>query len=219
MRRFSAAILLAFISVTMLRAENLIGASAGAGPAFPIRGMKRMFGTGYGGTGSIYFLLNDNISVVLRGGYFLWQFDSDKINASVRANGRTAGFDVSGPFQVIPTMIGARFIFDGAILRPYFGLSGGACFLHWRIAGSTSGPGAPFPSGEFSATWTEPAMSIDAGLMFTFSRSLTLDIMGMYTAFSNADDRMEPSQFFGGKITGVNTATFVGVQAGLNVEF
>jgi hypothetical protein len=219
MRRFSVAILLALISVTMLRAENLIGASAGAGPAFPIRGMKRMFGTGYGGTGSIYFLLNDNISVVLRGGYFLWQFDSDKINASVRANGRTAGFDVSGPFQVIPTMIGARFIFDGAILRPFFGLSGGACFLHWRIAGSTSGPGAPFPSGEFSATWTEPAMSIDAGLMFVLSRSVTFDIMGIYTAFSNAEDRMEPSQFFGGKITGVNTATFVGVQAGLNVEF
>jgi hypothetical protein len=219
MRPFSVAILFALISVTMLRAENLIGASAGAGPAFPIRGMKRMFGTGYGGTGSIYYLLNDNISVVLRGGYFRWQFDSDKINASVRANGRTAGFDVSGPFQVIPTMIGARFIFDGAILRPYFGLSGGACFLHWRIAGSTSGPGAPFPSGEFSATWTEPAMSIDAGLMFVLSRSVTFDIMGIYTAFSNAEDRMEPSQFFGGKITGVNTATFVGVQAGLNVEF
>jgi hypothetical protein len=219
MRRFSLAILFALISVTMLRAENLIGASAGAGPAFPIRGMKRMFGPGYGGTGSIYFLLNDNISVVLRGGYFLWQFDSDKINASVRANGRTAGFDVSGPFQVIPAMIGARFIFDGAILRPYFGLSGGACFLHWRIAGSTSAPGAPFPYGEFSATWTEPAISIDAGLMLVLSRSVTFDIMGIYTAFSNAEDRMEPSQFFGGKITGVNTATFVGVQAGLNVEF
>jgi hypothetical protein len=62
-------------------------------------------------------------------------------------------------------------------------------------------------------------MSIDAGLMFVLSRSVTFDIMGIYTAFSNAEDRMEPSQFFGGKITGVNTATFVGVQAGLNVEF
>ena len=219
MRRFLAAILFSLISVTMLRAENLIGASAGAGPAFPIRGMKKMFGTGYGGTGSVYYLLNDNISVVLRGGYFLWQFDSDRINASVRANGRTAGFDVSGPFRVIPAMIGARFIFDGGTLRPYFGLSGGACFLHWSIAGSTSGPGTPFPSGEFSATWTEPAISIDAGLVFVLSRRVTLDIMGIYTAFSNAEDRMEPSQFFGGKITGVNTATFVGVQAGLNVEF
>ncbi len=219
MQRLSAAVLLALISVTMLRAENLIGVSAGAGPAFPIRGIKRVFGTGYGGTGSIYFLVNDNISLVVRGGYFLWQFDSDRINASLRANGGTAGFDVSGPFQAIPAMIGARFIFDGAILRPYFGLSGGACFLHRRITGSTSAPGAPFPAGEFSATWTEPAISVDAGLMFVLSRSLTFDIMGIYTAFSNADDRMEPSQFFGGKITGVNTATFVGVQAGLNVEF
>ena len=219
MQRFLAAILLAVISVTMLRAENLIGASAGAGPAFPIRGIKKMFGTGYGGTGSVYFLLNDNISLVLRGGYFLWQFDSGRINASLRANGATAAFDVSGPFQAIPVMIGARIIFDGAILRPHFGLSGGACFLHRRIAGSASAPGAPFPSGEFSATWTEPAISIDAGLMFTLSRRLTLDMMGIYTAFSNADDRVEPSQFFGGKITGVNTATFVGVQAGLNVEF
>lgn len=219
MQRFSVTILLAVVSVTMLRAEDGIGVSAGAGPAFPIRGIKKMFGTGYGGTGSIDFLLNDNISVVVRGGYFLWQFNSDRINASIAASGRAAGFDVSGPFQAIPAMIGARFTLDGAFVRPYFGLSGGACFLHWRIAGSTSAPGAPFPSGEFSGTWTEPAMSIDAGLMFVLSRSLRFDIMGIYTAFSNADDRMDPSQFFGGNIAGVNTATFVGVQAGLNVEF
>jgi hypothetical protein len=219
MQRLPATILLAVVSLSMLRAENLIGISAGAGPAFPIRGIKKMFGTGYGGTGSVYFLLNDNISLVVRGGYFQWQFDSDRINASVAAGGGTPGLDVRGPFQAVPAMIGARFIIDGAILRPYFGLSGGACFLHWRITGRTSAPGAPFPSGEFSGTWTEPAMSIDAGLMFVLSRRLTFDIMGIYTAFSNADDRTEPSQFFGGKITGFNTATFVGVQAGLNVEF
>jgi hypothetical protein len=62
-------------------------------------------------------------------------------------------------------------------------------------------------------------MSIDAGLKLVLSRSLTFDIQGSYTAFSNADDRMEPSGFFGVKITGLNTATFVGVQAGLSVEF
>ena len=219
MQHLSVTVLLAVFSVTMLRAESGIGVSAGAGPAFPIRGIKRMFGTGYGGTGSIDFILNDNISVVLRGGYFLWRFDSDRINASIAANRGTAGFDVSGPFQVIPAMIGARLTFDGSLLRPYFGLSGGACFLHWRMAGSTSAPGAPFRSGEFSASWAEPAISIDAGMMFVLSRSLRFDIMGIYTAFSNADDRIEPSQFFGGKITGANTATFVGVQAGLNVEF
>jgi opacity protein-like surface antigen len=211
MQRFSVVLLLAVVSVTMLRAENWIGVSAGAGPAFPLRGIKRMFGTGYGGTGSIDLLLNDNISVVLRGGYFRWLFNSDRINASAVANGAAAGFDVSGPFQAIPAMIGARFTFDGAHLRPYVGLSGGVCFLHWRIAGTTSARGAPFPSGEFSGTWNEPAMTVDAGLMFVLSRSLTFDVKGTYTAFSNADDSMEPSEFFGGKITGVNTATFIGV--------
>jgi hypothetical protein len=219
MQRLSVAVLLAVVSVTMLRAESGIGVSAGAGPAFPIRGIKNMFGTGYGGTGSVDLLLNDNISVVLRGGYFLWRFDSNRINASIASGGRTAGFDVTGPFQAIPAMIGARLRFDGSFLRPYFGLSGGACFLHWRISGTTTAPGAPFRSGEFSASWTEPAISIDAGMMFVLSRSLTFDIMGIYTAFSNADDRIEPSQFFGGRITGANTATFVGLQAGLNVEF
>ena len=219
MQRFSALLLLAVVAVTMLHAESWIGISAGAGPAFPLRGIKRMLGTGYGGTGSIDLLLNDNISVVFRGGYFRWGFNSDRINASAVADGAAAGFDVSGPFQAIPAMIGARITFDGALLRPYVGLSGGACFLHWRIAGSTSARGAPFPSGEFSSTWTEPAMSIDAGLKLVLSRSLTFDIQGSYTAFSNADDRMEPSEFFGVKITGLNTATFVGVQAGLTVEF
>jgi hypothetical protein len=219
MHRLPATIFFSVVSVTMLRAENGIGISAGAGAAFPIRGIKTMIGTGYGGTGSIDVLLNDNISVVVRGGYFLWQFSSDRINAAIAASGRAPGFAVSGPFQAVPAMIGVRFTLDGAFLRPYFGLSGGACFLHWKIAGNTSAPGAPYPSGEFSGTWTEPAMSVDAGMMFVLSRRLRLDIVGIYTAFSNADDRIEPSQFFGGKITGVNTATFIGMQAGLSVEF
>jgi opacity protein-like surface antigen len=211
--------LLAVVSLTMLRAENQIGVSAGAGPAFPIRGIKRMFAVGYGGTGSIDILLNDNISILVRGGYYRWQFNSDRVNASVSAMGGATGFDVTGPFQAIPLMIGGRLTFDGAFLRPYFGLSGGACFLHWRIAGSTTAPGAPFPSGELSSTWTEPAMSVDAGFKFVLSPGLTLDIGGVYTAFSNADDRMDPSEFLGRKITPTNTATFVGVQAGLNVAF
>jgi hypothetical protein len=219
MQRFAATIFLAVVSMTALHAENQIGLSAGAGPAFPIRGIERMFGIGYGGSGSIDFFLNDNISVVARGGYFRWQFSSDRINASVAASGGVTGFDVRGPFQAIPVTVGARFTFDGEFLRPYFGLAGGACFLHWRIAGSAAAPGAQPASGGLSGTWTEPAMSVDAGFMFVLSHSLRLDIGGTYTAFSNADDRIEPSEFLGMKITGANTATFVGVQAGFTVAF
>jgi hypothetical protein len=62
-------------------------------------------------------------------------------------------------------------------------------------------------------------MSVDAGLTFVLSRSLTLDIGGIYTAFSNAEDRVEPADFIGMKIAGLNTSTFVSVQAGFTVEF
>lgn len=219
MQRFTMMLLITLSSIALLRAENRIGVSAGAGPAFPIRGMKKMFGTGFGGTGSIDILLNENISVVVRGGYLRWQFNSDKINGSVAAGGGTPGFDVSGPFQAIPVMLGGRLTFDGEFMRPYFGLSGGACFLHWKIAGSNSSPGAPVPYAESSGTWTEPAMSVDAGLKFVLSGTLTLDIGGIYTAFSNPNDRMEPSEFFGVKITGASTASYAGVQAGVNVVF
>ena len=218
MRRILATALLAAASLTSLRADDRFGISAVAGPAIPVRAIKRMFGVGYGGTVSIDVLLNDNISIVARGGYFRWQFRSDRINSSVAEDGGEPGYDVRGPFQAIPVQLGARLTFDGAFLRPYFGLSGGACFLHWRMTGSTSAPGAPVPSGEFSSTWSEPAMSVDAGFMFVLSSSLTLDVGGTYTAFSNAEDRIEPADFLG-TITGVNTASFVAVQAGLNVRF
>jgi hypothetical protein len=219
MMRFSAALLLALVSVTTVCAENQIGISAGAGPAFPLRGIKRLFGTGYGGTGSLEVLLNDNISVFARGGYYRWQFSSEKITASLAAAGGETGLDIAGPFQAIPVMVGARLAFGGALLRPYMGLSGGACFLHWRYSGTASRPGALPPAGEMSSSWSEPAMSVDAGFRFVLSRTLTLDFGGTYTAFSNADDRVEPADFFGMKIAGLNTSTFVGVQAGFTVEF
>lgn len=218
MRRVLAAALLAAASLTTLHADDRFGISAGAGPAIPVRAIKRMFGVGYGGTASIEVLLNDNISVIARGGYYRWQFSSSKVNASVAEDGGEPGYDVRGPFQAIPVQLGARLTFDGAFIRPYFGLSGGACFLHWRMAGSNSAAGGSVPSGEFSSTWTEPAMSVDAGFMFVLSHSLTLDVGGTYTAFSNAEDRIEPADFLG-RITGVNTATFVALQAGLSVRF
>jgi len=208
--------LLAVVSMTLLRAENKFTLSAGAGPAFPVRGLKKMVGTGYGAGGSIGLQLNDNICIVARGGYYRWQFDSEKINASIAASGGTAGFDVSGPFVAIPLLIGGDVTFDGAAVRPYIGLSGGVCLLRWRIAGSTPGAGS---AGERSSSWTEPAMSADAGLKVVLSRTMSLDIGAVYIAFSNADNRSEPSGFLGTKITGTNTATFIGVLAGLHVAF
>ena len=97
MQRFSATLLLAVVAVTMLHAESWLGVSAGAGPAFPLRGIKRMFGIGYGGTGSMDLLLNENISVVVRGGYFRWGFNSDRINASAVADGVAAAGDPPPP--------------------------------------------------------------------------------------------------------------------------
>jgi opacity protein-like surface antigen len=216
MHRVTAALLTALISLNSLHAENLAGISAGAGPAFPLRGVKRLLGTGYGGTGSIDFLLNDNISIVARGGYFRWQFNDDRFNTWVATIGGGKVSDAGGPFQAIPVTVGARFTFDGPLVRPYFGLAGGACLLHWKIAGTSRTTGLP---GGYSSTWTEPAMSVEAGLLFVLSGGLTLDVGGTYTAFSNAGDRVDPSDFLGVRIAEFNTATFVGVQAGLRVAF
>ncbi|HMK38702.1 MAG TPA: hypothetical protein VK569_05125 [Bacteroidota bacterium] len=205
--------------MTLLRAENKFSLSAGAGPAFPIRGLKKMVGPGYGAGGSLDLQLNDNISIVARGGYYRWQFDSEKINASLAANGGVSGFDVSGPFVAIPLLVGGNLTFDGSSVRPYFGLSGGICLLRWRIAGTAPG-GAPLaPSGEHSSSWTEPAMSVDAGLRFVLSPGVSLDVGGIYIAFSNADNRSEPPEILGTMIPGTNTATFIGVLAGLHVAF
>jgi len=124
--------------------------------------------------------------------------------------------DAGGPFQAIPLTVGARVTFDGQLLRPYLGISGGACLLHWRFAGTSPVTGLP---GEYTSTWTEPVVSVEAGLMVVLSGSLTLDVGGIYTAYSNAEDRVDPAEFLGVKIAEFNTATFVGVQAGLRVAF
>jgi hypothetical protein len=215
----TAASLFILLITTTLHAEGQIGISAGAGPVFPVRDLRRMFGTGFGTTASIEFSLNDNISLLARGGFFRWEFSSDRINASVAANGGRTGYDVSGPFQAVPAMLGARFTFDGPLIRPFVGFSGGACFLHWRMGGVTSAPDAPVSGGDFSRTWSEPAISVDAGVMVILSACLKLEVGGIYAAFSNADDRIDPSEFLGRKITGLNTASFVGVHAGVGVTF
>ena len=69
MHKVTTALLASLISFTALHAENLVGFSASAGPAFPVRALKRLLGTGYAATGSIDFPLNDNISIVALGGY------------------------------------------------------------------------------------------------------------------------------------------------------
>ncbi len=216
MHRVTAALIALLISVAAVHAENLVGVSAAAGPVFPLRAVKRLLGTGYEGTGSIDFPLNGNISIVACGEYCRWQFSNDRINTWAGANGGGKVSGASGPFQAVPVTVGARFTFDGPHVRPYFGLSGGPCFLHWKFSGTSPVTGL---AGETSSTWTEPAMSVEAGLIVVLTGGLTLDLGGIYTACSNADDRVEPADFLGMRIADFNTATFVGVQAGLRVAF
>ncbi len=215
MHRLSAALLMAFAALSPLRAENRIEITAGGGTALPVRGLKLLVGTGYGFNASAAVLLNDNISIFALAGFASWQISGVKVNTSIAAAGGTPGYDITGPLQAVPLTLGGRLTFDGALIRPYIGLSGGACFLHRRFAGLSAPPGAGTGPGEFTYTWTEPAMSVNAGIRIVLSSTFSLDIGGIYTAFSNADDRIEPSDFFGTKITNVNTATYVGVQAGL----
>jgi opacity protein-like surface antigen len=220
MHRVSLIALAVLASWTTVRADNLFAVSVGAGAALPVRSLRRILSSpGYGGTGTVDFFLNDNISILASGGYYTWRFSSDRVNSMLAASGAAAGYNVSGPFQAVPVLIGARLTFDGETVRPYFGIAGGACFLRRNFSGSTSAPGAAVPSGDFPLTWTEPAMSVDAGLKFVLTRGLTLDIGGIYTAFSNADDRVEPAEFFGTKLAGFNTATYFGIQAGVAVAF
>ena len=214
MHRVTTALLASLISLTALHGENLAGFSASAGPAFPVRALRRLLGTGYAATGSIDFPLNDNISIVARGEYCRWQFSGETINTWLGASGGEMVSGAGGPFQAIPVTIGARVTFDGPLVRPYFGLSGGTCFLHWRFTGRPAATGLP---AEGRSTWTEPAMNIEAGLIVAITGGLTLDLGGTYTACSNADDRVEPSNILGMKIAGFSTATFAAVQAGVRV--
>ena len=219
MRSLPALLFIQLLSVVAFRAESQVGISVGAGPVIPIRNLRRIMGTGLGTTGSIDIHLNDNISILARGGFLRWGFSSDRINASVAANGGGTGYDVSGPFQAVPALLGGRVTFDGALVRPFVGISGGACFLHWRMGGGTTAPDAPVSGGDFSRTWTEPAISVDGGVLFVLSEGVKLELGGIYTAFSNADDRIDPTELVGRKITGLSTASFVQVQAGMDVTF
>jgi opacity protein-like surface antigen len=219
MLRSTGAFLVALVSLSTLHAENLFEFSVAGGPALPVRGLKALVGTGYAGSGEMAIFLNDNISVFAHGDYARWQFSSQKVNASVAAAGGQPGYSVSGPFRAILVTIGGRLTFDGASVRPYFGISGGAGFLHRKFTALGAPAGSSVTSGDFTCTWTEPAISVDAGLKFVLSTRMTLDLGGRYSAFSNADDMIEPREFLGTPVTGLNTASFVGVQAGLSVGF
>ena len=218
MRRFLCLTALLIAAHMPLIAEDQVSLSLGGGAAFPVRGIRTMFRAGYGATGVLEVPLNANISLLLRGGYVHWQFNATKINTSLAAVGAQGEVSVTGPFQAVPAMFGARLTFSGSLLRPYVGGSGGAYFLHWRAAGSSTVQGAAVQSGSPAATWTEPAMSLDAGILVAMGSGVSLDIAGIYTAFSNSDDRVEPADLFGARIAGANTASFVCLQAGVRVE-
>ncbi|HUI09485.1 MAG TPA: hypothetical protein VL221_04105 [Bacteroidota bacterium] len=200
-----------------LLAENQVSLSLGGGAAFPVRGIRTMFRAGYEGTGVLEFPLNENFSLLLRGGYVHWQFNPAKINTAIAALGGQTGVNVSGPFRAFPAMFGARLTFSGTLLRPYVGGSGGAYFLHWTATGTSPAAGES-QSGTYGGTWTEPAMSLDAGVLLSIGSGVSLDIAGIYTAMSNADDRVEPADLFGVRIAGANTASYVCVHAGVRVE-
>jgi len=218
MRRLLCTVAILIAARTAFCAENQISLTLGGGAAFPVRGIRTMFRTGYDGSGVLEYPLNGNISLLLRGGYVRWQFNPVRVNTAIAEMGGKPGVGISGPFQAIPAMFGARLTFSGALLRPYVGGSGGAYFLHWRVTASPAPGSVETAAGSYAGTWTEPAMSLDAGILVSMGGGVSLDIAGIYTAFSNADDRVEPADLFGVRIAGANTASFVCVQAGVRVE-
>jgi len=218
MRRLARLIVLLTVAGTALSAENQAGLTLGGGVALPVRGIRTMFRAGYEATGALELPLNNNISLLFRSGYVHWQFNSARINTSLAAMGAQGSVNIAGPFQAVPAMFGARLTFSGSFLRPYVGGSGGAYFLRWSAAGSSTVPGAGTQSGSLASTWTEPAMSLDAGILLAVGSGVSLDIAGTYTAFSNSDDKVEPADLLGVRIAGANTASFVCLQAGVRVE-
>lgn len=214
MRRFVSLVLVIVSFALPLRAGNQIEISVLGGPSFPLRGLEKLVRTGYRVGGYIQFDLNENIGLALTSGYMRWKFDSGRINVAAAKAGVAQGFDVRGPFQSIPVMLGARLTFDGSAVRPYIAIMGGAFFLQWTLTGTHTG-GSPASIPTHGITWTEPATSFDAGLLVGLGGDTWLDLGGSYTAFSNSQDRIESPELGGQKIVTSNTATQIAVQAGI----
>jgi hypothetical protein len=212
-RCVSVSLLLVTLSFPVL-AGNLVEISVAGGPSFPMRGLEKLVGSGYRISGYIQFDLNDNIGLALTSGFMRWKFNSGRINAAAAHAGIAQGFEVRGPFQSIPVMLGARLTFDGSTIRPYIAIMGGAFFLKWTLTGTHAG-GTPAAIATHSNTWTEPATSFDAGLLVGLGGDMWLDLGGSYTAFSNSQDRIESPQLGGQKLVTSNTATQIAVQAGI----
>ena len=210
------ALLLLSIPLTA-RAGSEFELSVLGGPSFPLRGLEKLVGTGYRVGGYFQVNLNDNIGLAVTSGYMRWRFDSGKINAAAAAAGKEQGYDVRGPFQSIPVMLGARLTVDGSSIRPYFAIMGGAFFLQWRLSGTQDAGGVTTAIPVHGLTWTEPAACFDAGLLVRLGGDTWLDLGGSYTAFSNSQDRIESPLLAGQKLVSSNTAGQIAVQAGVRV--
>jgi hypothetical protein len=216
MRRVICLLCVTLCIAISVRAGNQFEISVLGGPSFPMRGMEKLVGPGYRVGGTIQYNLNENIGLAITSGYMRWKFDSGKINGAAAAAGVAQGFDVRGPFQSIPLMLGARLTFDGSVVRPYIGIMGGAFFLQWTLTGTHAG-GSPAAIPTHGVTWTEPATSFDAGLLVGLGGDAWLDLGGSYTAFSNSHDRIESPQLAGQKLVTSNTATQIAVQVGIRL--
>ncbi|MEW6512138.1 MAG: hypothetical protein AB1428_14400 [Bacteroidota bacterium] len=217
MRNSAAAVTMVCLFAPALHAGNDVEIIASGGPSFPLRGLERLVGIGYRIAGSVQFDLNENVGLVFTSGFMRWRFDSDRINAAMAGEGLAQGYAVRGPFQSVPVMLGARLILDGSAVRPYIGIMGGAYFLRWSMAGTQTTGGTTTSLASVTRSWTEPATSLDAGLLIALGGDLWVDLGGSYSAFSNSANRVDPAAVLGQSAIATNTASQVSVSAGFRL--
>lgn len=177
-----------------------------------------IFDSGFGGSASFFYNLNDNLQLSATAGYIKFSFNNDYFNDQLKDAGIDATVDVDATLSVIPIMVGARYFLSSSNFKPYL-LADAGIHIMEITSSKVTVSGQEFDAVG-SASESKGAFDIGAGFLVNIAPKINLDINGKLN-LNGLQVKKEKTVSSGSSTTtesSESSATFFTVSAGVSFE-
>ncbi|MCL4551357.1 MAG: porin family protein [Bacteroidetes bacterium] len=216
-------VVLAFILANVtLSAQTKFGIGVNGTYFAPIGDFGDVYKSGFGGSASLLYNVNDNIQLSLSSGYAQFSFNNEKFNQLLSdffsAFGTTVKVDINSKLNIIPVMLGGKYFFTNSAFKPYAALDLGLHIV--SVDASSFKVNSQSYDAVKGQSKAATAWGIGIGFMYQVAPKINLDVNGKIngnnlevgTSFSGSTGTSSASQ------SSNSTVTFLSVGAGLVFE-
>ncbi len=200
-------------------AQLKLNAEVNGGMASPQGDLGDFYKTGYNFNAAVFYGISDNFDVSLSVGYLRFGFDNDKLNNSIHEIDPTAPtFSGDAYLSSVPVMVGVKYYLITGMVKPYLTADLGMHFLTVTSPSGNYVVGSDQTITASSASESKSGFGIGAGILFSITPSLSVDVAAKYNTIS-FEAKQESTTVSGNTTTTTSsssTASYFTIMAGLN---